>query len=128
MMAMKRRLATSEANIVVNPCSKDKIFSSATVSNIPSPPKFNTGVDPKVHDLDDPSPTNSPKKKKQKKGKVHIEITRALSSTSFGCILEKEFQAPKFIDEHLMTDEAKSGLVKLPSRRQCLKFKGCYFA
>ncbi|QHO41619.1 uncharacterized protein DS421_5g147300 [Arachis hypogaea] len=45
IIAMKRRLAASQANAVINSGGGDKVSSSATLSNILMPPRFNVGAD-----------------------------------------------------------------------------------
>nr|XP_025606159.1 uncharacterized protein LOC112697268 isoform X1 [Arachis hypogaea]XP_025606160.1 uncharacterized protein LOC112697268 isoform X1 [Arachis hypogaea] len=114
IIAMKRRLASFEANVVTNTRSGDRIFSFTITSNVPLPPKYDTGAGPKIHNVNNLAPINSSKKKKQMKRKSHIKETGTPLPTSFGCILKKEFQVPEFIDEYLLIDMTKSCLAKLP--------------
>ncbi|KAL4307233.1 hypothetical protein AHAS_Ahas16G0257800 [Arachis hypogaea] len=113
IIAMKRRSASSEANIVTNTSSGDRISSFTIMSNVPLPLKYDTGAGPEFHNVNNLAPINSPKKKKQMKRKSHIEETGTPLPTSFGCILKKEFQSLEFIDEYLLIDMTKSCLAKL---------------
>ncbi|KAL4356613.1 hypothetical protein AHAS_Ahas09G0104200 [Arachis hypogaea] len=84
----------SQSNFLINP-SGNRVSSSATLSNLSPPPRFDEsgeGQVHEVHNLDKDSPSNSPKRKKSKnKKKEPSEPHDAPSSTSFDCVLEKEF-------------------------------------
>ncbi|XLS55255.1 hypothetical protein HN51_005010, partial [Arachis hypogaea] len=56
IIAMRRRLAAFETNIMTI-LSGNRVFSSATMSNLLPPPRFNMGASSKIHNLDDLSPT-----------------------------------------------------------------------
>ncbi|QHO11260.1 uncharacterized protein DS421_15g496590 [Arachis hypogaea] len=53
VVAIRRRLTSSDVNDAINPGNSDRVSSSATSSNVPLPPKFSSGDGHKVHDVED---------------------------------------------------------------------------
>ncbi|KAL4337533.1 hypothetical protein AHAS_Ahas12G0119700 [Arachis hypogaea] len=112
IVAMKKRLETRPPPISV---SGDKVSSFATISRQPlyqRTKESGEGQGLEVHILEKNSPINSPKKKKLKNtGK---DVADVLASSSLGYVLDKGFWAPDFMDRHLLNENTKLGLAKMP--------------